>query len=129
MPAPALDLRHLKTSRQRENGFLIRRYWFEWQNRRQLDRLVIRIELLSAIGTVLTDASFRLPKTRITGYVPDEPKRSIYDGSVWLQLDDIDRVDEPPAIARYYTITGLNKKSETVDLALSGIFDDLSMLP
>ena len=107
MTAPSLELIHLKTSKQHKKGTLVTRYWFEWQNRRRLGAIVLRLELLDESGTSLTEVSFKLPKVKITGYLPatdSRPQKPVYDSTIYIKLDDIVR-DVLPVSFRYYTPT------------------------
>ena len=122
MPAPSVDLQHLKTSKQFERGNLIYRYWFEWKNRRQLGNIALRLELLDATGVVLTTTRIKLPKVKITGYTPateTSPQKPIYDSTVWIEIDDVIR-DEQPVSFRYHTLSGLLSKSDRVECRMDG---------
>ena len=127
MPAPSIDIVHLKTSRQYEGSTLINRYWFQWQNRRNLGNTAVRLELLDASGTILTTATVRLPKVKITGYTPAPDGKSqqpIYSCSVWIKLDDAPRTP-PPTHVRYCTVNVFTK-SYTVQQPMNGTYEDIS---
>ena len=127
---PCLTLTHLKTSKQFNGTSMIHRHWFEWSNRRQLSNLIVRLELLNADGAVVTKASIRLPKVKITGYSPateTEEQKPVYSSSVWIQLDDTLREPRPTQF-RYYTIVGFDKRSETVTVNMDGKYEDISHL-
>lgn len=129
MATPSLTQAHLKTSKQYQRTNLIHRYWFEWQNRRTLKAILLRIELLGPDGTVLTTSSVQLPKVKITGYLPatdTSPQKPVYDSTVWIQLGDIIR-DTLPTSLRYYTLSGLTmSKSDSVTVPMNGTYDDIS---
>jgi len=123
MSTPSVDLQHIKTSQQYEGDSLINRYWFQWKNRRVLTNVIIRLDLLDQDGKVLTTTSVKLSRTKITGYTPatkTEPQRPIYDGSVWIHIDDVVR-DEQPAQFSFYTVTGSSQKSEVVIGKIDGL--------
>ena len=129
MPAPALTLSHLKTSKLYKGTQLVNRYWFQWQDRTNLASFVIRLELLDEDGNKVTESNIQLPKTKITGYVPEtetDPQRPMYDIPVFIQIDDIPR-DKPAVSFRYRTVTGLFNKSEQVTGDMTGLLEDLSM--
>lgn len=128
MPAPPITLVHLKTSRQQAQFGIIDRYWFEWQNRKNNGAIVLRIEFLDAAGNVVVESSVKLPKVKIKSFIPateTEPQKPVYDSSVWIQIDDVVR-EVMPVSFRYYTLTGLFSKSESVTSELVGKFEDIS---
>ncbi len=128
MPAPCLTLKHLKTSKQYEGADLIVRYWFEWQDRRDLATVLLGIDLLDADNQVLAQSRTKLPGVKITNYIPateTSPQKPVYDKTVWVMIDDVVRANMPVAF-RYYVLTGLFKKSDMVTVPLDGKFDDIS---
>lgn len=129
MQKPCLTLQHLKTSRQYDDGSLIFRHWFQWSERKNLKSIVVRVQLLDKEQNQLTEGSFQLKKTIVRNYLyNDEGKQQpVYDTNIWLQLDDIVR-EEVPAFFRYYTVEGVGKKSESITVEMSGLFEDLEQL-
>lgn len=92
MPAPPLTITHLKTSKQYEGAKLLNRYWFEWTSRINLSNLVVRFDILNDAGQVLTTASVKLPKVKVTGYVTavdGVSQQAVYDSTVFIKLGDI----------------------------------------
>lgn len=125
---PLLSIRHLKTSRQYNKADLRLRYWFQWSDRTNLGAIVVRLSLFDKVGIKVTEASVKLPKVKITGSVPateTSPAKPIYDSSVFIQLDDIDRENLPVSFS-YYVVTGVFKKSAVVEGEMNGQFEDLS---
>ncbi|GAB4023318.1 hypothetical protein GCM10028808_73400 [Spirosoma migulaei] len=133
MPAPSLDITHIKTSKQYAGEGLRRkiilRYWLQWSNRRDLSRTVLRLELYDEAGNKATEANLQLPKVKVTGYVPaseTSPAMPIYDSAVVIKLDDMDR-EKPPVSFRYWTVNALFTNSDIVEGQMSGVFDDLTV--
>ncbi len=130
--SPCLTLTHLKTSKQYDTDphKLYHRHWFQWSDRRQLSHLIVRIELLDADGKLVTKSSIPLPKVKVTGYSPateTDEQKPIYDGTVWIQIDDVVRQPAPTQF-RYYTIVSFDKRSETVSVTMEGKYEDISHL-
>ncbi len=126
MAIPCLDIQHLKTSRQHEETGLQNHYLFQWQNRRQLGPVVLQLDLLDARGKVITTSRTKLPKVRVTSYVPataTQPSQPLYDSSVFVEIDDV-VPDELPTTFRYRTISGAFKKSDVVSGPMNGTYED-----
>ena len=122
---PALTLTHLKTSKQYEAGQTINRYWFQWSDRLDLGRLTVRLTLLDAEGRPLLTRSELLPKVVITKYL--DAMQPVYDSPVWFYVDD--STDNRPVSFSYLTVSGFDKKSETVLAPMDGKKEDLSTYP
>ncbi|MCX6217588.1 hypothetical protein [Spirosoma sp.] len=128
MPAPCLELTHLKTSQQFDNelDLDVMVYWFQWSNRTRLGKLEIEIELLDQAGAVVAPSRTHMPAVKIVGYTGKNPQHPVYSASVWIQIMDLVRSPRPVSF-RYYTVTGLFKRSETVTAPLDGAFNDISI--
>lgn len=124
MPASPLSIAHIKTSKQYDGALLINRYWFQWSDRRNLSNLVVRFDLLDDAGNVLTTSSVKLPKVSITGYMPGDSK-PVYSGTVFITIDDV--ATHQATQFRYYVVTGILTKSDSVTGPMVGLVEDLSM--
>ncbi|SFF41464.1 hypothetical protein [Spirosoma endophyticum] len=71
---------------------------------------MVHFYILNQAGQVLTTASVKLPKVKVTGYVTavdGVSQQAVYDSTVFIKLGDITR-EEPDQQAtqfRYYVLT------------------------
>ncbi|HLL95844.1 MAG TPA: hypothetical protein VK404_12770 [Spirosoma sp.] len=126
MPSPHVDLLHLKTSRQEQDGSLIERYWFQWSNRRKWGKMALRLDLLDEQGKPISRSVIRLPPVRVQGYIPPtgtRPQQLIYDSDVRIYLDLM--VGERQPVFFSYCTIGVYK-SESVRGLLKGKLEEES---
>jgi hypothetical protein len=128
MPAPHVDVLHLKTSRHERDGCGTDRYWFQWSNRRKWGNLVVRLDLIDQEGKRISGSVIRLPNVKVRGYIPPtdgRPQQLVYDSDVRFHLDLV--VGERQPVYFCYCTVGV-RKSETVRGLLSGKVEPVSPL-
>lgn len=125
MSQPSLKIKSVIVKFITTGSTVVRRYFFEWYDRKSLAAQVARIQFKDASGQKIgAEQVVKLPKVNQIGTVKvDDQTKPHYDSPVWFSID-IDFA-LPEATSFSYLTVALLKKTNPVESVISTDREDL----